>query len=103
GSFGGGISGVPVRGEVRMRGLVGNLRLHQEAVTLARDGFNIERLVGGIAERLAELVNGGIDVGVVVDVRIGRPEAHAKLFAGDDFTGLLEERKQNLINFALKL
>ena len=86
-----------------MRGLVGNLRLHEEAVTLARNGLNVERLVGRIAQRLAELVDGGIDVGVVVDVSIGRSQPHAELFAGDNFAGLLEECKQNLINFALKL
>src|SRR5438046_2103434 len=62
GSFGGGISGVAVRDEVRMRGLVGNLRLNQEAVALPRDGLDVERLVGGIAQRLAKLVNGRIDV-----------------------------------------
>ena len=86
-----------------MRGLVGNLRLHEEAVTLARNGLNVKRLIGGIAQRLAELVDGGIDVGVVVDVSIGRSQPHAELFAGDNFAGLLEECKQNLINFALKL
>src|SRR5260370_20379990 len=86
-----------------MRGLVGDFRLHQKAVALARNGLDVERLIGGIAKRLAQFVDGGIDVGVVVYVRIGGPEAHAQLFAGDDLTWFFEKCKKNLINLALEL
>ncbi len=88
---------------MRMGGLVGNLRLQQKAVAFPGNGLDIERLIGGIAKRLAEFVDGGVYVGVVVHVRISGPEPHAQLFAGDDITRFFEECQKNLINLALEL
>jgi len=65
--------------------------------------FDIERLIGRIPKRLAQFVDGGIDVGVVVYVRVGGPEPEAQLFAGDDFTRLFEKGQEYLINLALEL
>ena len=76
---------MPVLREAGVRGFVRNLRLDQEAVPFARNGLDVKRLVRGVAQRLAELVDGGIDVGIVVDMRIGGPQARTQLFAGDDF------------------
>src|SRR5438552_18150887 len=86
-----------------MWGLVGNFRWHDEAVALAWDGLDVERLMGGIAESMAEFVDGGIYVGVVVDMRIGGPEPHAQFFAGDDFTRFFEKGQKNLITLPLEL
>src|SRR5213075_739760 len=86
-----------------MWALVGNFRLHQEAVALAGNSLDVQRLIGGIAERLAEFVDGSIYVGVVVDMRIGGPEPHAQFFAGDDFTRFFEKGQKNLINLPLEL
>ena len=52
---------------------------------------------------MAEFIDGGIHVGVVVHVRIGRPEPPAQLFAGDNFPRFFEECEKNLINLALEL
>ena len=54
-------------------GLVGDFRLDEKAVTLARNGLDIERLIGRVAESLAQFIDGGVDVGVVIDVRVCRP------------------------------
>ena len=85
-----------------MSGLVRDFRLHQEAVALPRNGLDVERLIGGIAKRLAEFVYGSVYIGVVVDMRISGPEPHAQLFAGDDFTRFFEKCQKNLINLPLK-
>ena len=86
-----------------MWALVGNFRLHQEAVALAGNSLDVQRLIGGIAERLAEFVDSGIYIGVVVHMRISGPEPYAQLFAGDDFTRFFEKCQKNLINLPLQL
>ena len=98
-----GISRWLALGEERKRGLVGYFGPDQKAVAFARNGLDVERPTGGIAERLAELVDGGIYVGVVVYVRVGGPEAYAQLFAGNDFARFFEECQKNLINLPLEL
>ena len=86
-----------------MRGLIGDFRLHQEAIAFSRNGFDVERFIGRIAERLAEFVNGRIYVSVVIDMRIGGPEPEAQLFTCNDFTRFFEERHQDLIDLPLEL
>src|SRR5260370_9303668 len=85
-------------GEERKRGLVGYFGPHQKAVAFARNGLDVERPTGGIAERLAEFVDGGIYVGVVVYVRIGGPKKDSHLFAGGGFTRFFQEGRKNLGN-----
>src|SRR5260370_38085573 len=70
-------------GEERKRGLVGYFGPYQKAVAFARNGLDVERPTRGIAERLAEFVDGGIYVGGVVYVRIGGPQALWQVLAGD--------------------
>src|SRR5260370_5815996 len=82
-------------GEERKRGLVGYFGPYQKAVAFARNGLDVERPTRGIAERLAEFVDGGIYVGVVVYVRIGGPEAHGRLFASDDLARGFAEGPEN--------
>jgi len=77
-------------------------RLDDEAVTFARNRFDVDRLVARIAARLAKLVHRGVDVGVVIDVRLIGPEAQPQLFAREDIALLLNEREQHLIHLALK-
>src|SRR5260370_18723832 len=84
-------------GEERKRGLVGYFGPYQKAVAFARNGLDVERPTGGIAERLAEFVDGGIYVGVVVYVRIGGPETDCPLFAGDHFARVFEGGQKNLV------
>src|SRR5579864_1482350 len=83
--------------------LVGHFRLHKEAVTLPWNGLDIKRFVGGIPQSDAKLVNRRIYVSVVIDVRIGGPEAHPQFFAGYDFSRLFQQCEKRLIDLALKL
>src|SRR5437588_8841299 len=67
------LSGCSILREVRIPDAVRDFRLNEKGVSLARNGLDILRLVGRIAERHAELINGGVYVGVVIDVRVRRP------------------------------
>src|ERR1700682_6715333 len=89
--------------EKRYSVLVGDFRLDQQAISFARNGLDIEGLIGGVAESLAQFIDSGVDVGVVVDVRVCGPQAYAQFLARDDFTGLFEQNYQDLINLALEL
>src|SRR2546422_11772117 len=86
-----------------MGGLVGDFGLHQEAVALPRNSLDVERLIGGIAKRLAEFVDSGIYIGVVVHMRIGGPEADSQPFAGDDFPRVFEKWQEKPIKPPLEL
>lgn len=79
---------------------IGEFDSGDEGVALTRDGFDEGGLVGRIAQDLAELVNGGVDVGVKVDVDVGRPQTLTKSFTSDDFAGLLDEDKENFADFS---
>src|SRR5712692_8885044 len=74
-----------------------------EAVALARNRIHERRLLRRIAEDLPQLVHGGVHVGIVVDVRVRRPELQAQLFAGHDVTRLLQQSNERVINLALEL
>src|SRR5258708_35804827 len=88
---------------MRMRGFVGDFRLQQEAVAFPRNGFDVKRLIGGIAKRLAEFIDSGIYVGVVVHVRIGGPVPPAQVPTGGGITRVLLEGPRNPINLSLAL
>src|SRR6266481_8153483 len=60
-------------------GSIRKLWRHNQAVALAGNGFDVERLLGGIPQSLTELIYGGIYVRVVVDVGVRRPQAEAQL------------------------
>src|SRR5580704_1464079 len=86
----------------RRRGQLGKFRMHHEAVALAWHRLNIDRLLARIAKRLAQLVHRGIDVGVVIDVRLIRPEAQPQLFPRQHVALLFDEREQHLVHLALQ-
>src|SRR5690349_21234687 len=81
---------------------IGKLRRTNETVAAAGDCFDIRRLFGGFAERLAKLVHRGVDVGVVVDVGVGRPQGLFELIAGDHFSLIVNQHQQHLIDLALQ-
>src|SRR6266446_3385243 len=72
-----------------------------EAVTLSRNRFNIKRLIRGFAKSLPQLVHRGVDVCIVIDMRVGRPQSLFQLIASDHFALLLQEYNQNLVDLAL--
>src|SRR5690242_8405077 len=63
----------PVLWNVRISDSVRDLRLNKERVSLSGDGLHIEGFVGGIPQGNPKLVNGGIYVSVIIDVRVCGP------------------------------
>jgi len=59
------------------------------------NGLDIERLIGRVAESLAQFIDGSVDVGVVIDVRICGPQPHTQFLTRDDFAWFFEQREQN--------
>jgi hypothetical protein len=58
-----------------------------EAVSEARQGFYIARLIGGIAERLPELINGRVEAMFEVTSNRSGPKPVAKIFTGQQVAG----------------
>ena len=73
-------------------------RVHRghEAVSEAGQGFYIARLIGGIAERLPELIDGRVETMFEVPGSRSGPKAVAKIFTGHQVAGPLHQRVQNL-------
>src|SRR5277367_2003168 len=73
-----------------------------EAVSAAGQGFD-EAWVGcGIAQRLANLVYGGIQAVIEIHKGVGGPDGLAEAFASDDLSGILEECGEDLKGLLLK-
>jgi hypothetical protein len=66
-----------------------------KAITLFRDGFDVERLLGRATQGLAELHDSRIQAVIEVDEGIGRPEMLAQLLARDHLPGVLQQQEQN--------
>jgi hypothetical protein len=88
--------------ESRRRRKLSEIGLNQQTVAFARHGLDVNRLFAGIAESLAKLIDGGIDVGVVIDVRLVGPEAQTQLFARQDVALFLYQCEQHLVDLALQ-
>ena len=82
------------RAALRQR-LIGVLRSGDEGITPARNGLDKRWLIRGIAERLAQFVDGGVDVCVVVDLRIRRPQARPQRFACNHVARLLQQNQEH--------
>src|SRR5271163_151713 len=70
---------------------IGGFGEHHETVPFTRNRLDVKRLVRAITQDLSKLVHRRVDVGVVIHVRVGGPEALAQFFAGYDLTGLVEK------------
>jgi hypothetical protein len=71
-----------------------------ESVSAAGDGFDVARLVGGIAQGPPEPINGGVEAMIEVDKRAVAPDFGEQLLARHQFTGLFEEGQQDLEGLA---
>ena len=91
------------RGWLR-RGIVQRLRLDRRAVlhgrhqpiAASRDGLDVARSVGGIAEDVAKPLHGGIEPVLEIDEGVAGPQALSQLVAGDEVPGTLDQRQQHL-------
>src|SRR5258707_8600476 len=66
-----------------------------KAITLLRDGFDVKRLVGRVAQGRAELHDSRIHAVVEIDEGVGWPEMLAQLLARDHLPRALEQQEQN--------
>src|SRR3954452_9441458 len=62
-----------------------------ETVSETRQGFYVSRLTGGIAERLPELIDGGIEAMLEGTGSNSGPEAVAKSFSRQQVAGPLQQ------------
>jgi hypothetical protein len=72
------------------------VRRGHEAVSEAGQGFYIARLIGGIAERLPELIDRRVEAMFEVTSSSSRPKAVAKIFTSHQVAGPFHQRVQNL-------
>lgn len=86
------------RGEGGDVGLFGD-----EAVSLAGDGLDEARVVGIVAQGLADLADGSVDAVFGVDENIFAPEAVDDFLAGDDGTLLFGEQQKEFERDAFEL
>ena len=66
------------------------------AVAATRDGLDEARVLGGVVERLTQLVYGAVEPVVEVHEGVGRPQADTELVPCDQLARTLEERAQDL-------
>jgi hypothetical protein len=76
-------------------GCIDGFDFGEEAIAAAWDGFDEARAVGGIAEGIADLVDGFVEAVVEVDIGVGGPETFLQIFAGDDLAGMVEEHRED--------
>jgi hypothetical protein len=67
-----------------------------ESIPAARHGLDEPRILGRIAQRVAQLLDGAVQPGIEIDERIGRPESPSHLVARDGFAGAFDQQQQNL-------
>jgi len=66
-----------------------------EAIALARDGFDVARALGVVGQSVADLLDAEIDSGFEVDISIVAPEAALDFFTGDELPGAFGEQLEN--------
>ena len=54
-----------------------------------------------VAKNMPQLIHRGVDVGVIIDLRVARPQTRPQNLTRDDLTGMLRQNKQRFNNFAL--
>ena len=74
-----------------------------EAIASARQRLDEARVVGRVAERLAQLLDRRVEGVVEVDEGVGRPEPFAHRLAGDDLARAFQEHRQQLKRLVLQL
>src|SRR5262245_40662904 len=67
-----------------------------KAIAAARDGFDEDRIVGGVAQHLAQASDGGVQSVIKVAVVIPGPERVTQLVAGDQIAGRLKQNSEHL-------
>ena len=79
------------------------MRTGWRAVTAARCGFDEARVVGRIAEYLADLVDGFVQAVVELDEGVGRPQLLTQFFTGDNLARPLEQDDKQAERLVLEI
>src|SRR5262249_11481130 len=66
-----------------------------EAVASTRDRLDKARLIGRLAEGVAQFLNGRVDAMVELDDGVVRPQSQPDLVAQHDVAGMIEHHDQN--------
>ena len=67
-----------------------------ESIALAGQRLDELRVVGGIAQRIAQVIHRLVETAIEVDERVGRPQPPRQFFTRDELTGPLEQRQEQL-------
>ena len=54
-----------------------------------------------VAKNMPQLIHRGVDIGVVIDARVARPQTLPQNLTRDYLTGMFRQNKQRFNNFAL--
>ena len=73
-----------------------HLNLTEEAISAARHGFDIARLVSRFAHHVAELLDGGVDAVIEFHDGVVRPKAKTDLVAQHHFAGMFQQHEKDL-------
>ena len=74
-----------------------------KTIASASQGFNESRIISGVAEGLADFVDGRAEGVLKIDGRVFAPHTELEFFAGNDLTGVLKQDRKNLEGLALNL
>src|SRR5258708_3871071 len=85
------------------RGLIRPFHAREQAVATARQGFDKARIVCGVAQRLAQLVDGRVHAVIKGHERVSPPEPQSPLFARDHLTRPLKQHGENLERLPMQL
>jgi hypothetical protein len=80
----------------RLWSLAGTVDRGEEAVAPASHGGYEPGILGGVAQRIPEPADGGVEAMVEVDEGVCRPEPFAHLLASDYLAGTIEQHCENL-------
>jgi hypothetical protein len=72
-------------------------------IAAAPNGLNENWVVGGIAQRVAQALDGAADGAIKIHKYIARPKCLAEFFVGDDFVGVAEQKSQHTEGQILKM
>src|SRR5262249_51095843 len=67
-----------------------------ESIAAPRHRLNEARVLGWIAQRVAQFLDGAVQTSVEVDERVRGPEALPQLVARDEVAGPFEQQQQDL-------
>jgi len=77
------------------RGAADRMHWGQEAISLPRDSFNEAWIFRVVLKGGAQFLECGVQTAIKINVCTLRPERLAKLFAGDNLAGPLQEHGKN--------